>query len=170
MIPFGSHTFPEVPSAPPESAAWEKATPLGNIRFDVTQGATGSCVAAVLDDWVRLRCESYGASGDAAHMGAAVWGVAGDLSSAEVDTIAVPAPALDGLMKEGRPFFASGASAFDITFQLKRGSATLIEIVRADWAYQSYNGNFFEGIRPGTLIDASWTLGESLPTLILSGP
>ena len=160
-VPFGSHAFPSEPSAAPEPEAWEKATLLGNVKL----GEKESCVGAVLGDWVRLRCESHRASGDAADMLAAVWAVAGDVRSVDVDTFAVPAAALEDLMKEGRPFYASGASAFDITFQLKRGSATLLEIVRARWSYESYNGNFFQSIDPGILIDASWALGEKTPTL-----
>ncbi len=160
--------WPKTASAAPTPEQWATAQKLAHVKGDGF-GPSASCDTFVLQEWVRVVCTDLTIEWDHATAIGAVWGVAGMLDDVKARVTLVGSQALTALMPDGAPTVKNMASSVDITFPLRPGHATMIEVVGASWAFEEYNGNFFSGIDPGLLIDVSWALGEKAPTLIISG-
>lgn len=167
-LDLGGIDWPKTASVAPTTEEWANVPKLAHVKGD-SFGASGSCDTFVLREWVRVVCTDLTIEQDHASAIGAVWGVAGMLDDVKARVTLVGNQALATLMPDGVPTVKNMASSVDITFPLRPGHATMIEVVGASWAFEEYNGNFFSGIDPGLLIDVSWALGEKAPTLIFSG-
>ena len=166
-IDVGSSEGPNAGSAPPTADEWAKVPRLTNTDGQAV-GSSVPCDTFVLRGWVRLSCANLSVSREAASAFGAVWGVAGALDEVKATATLVGTERLASLMPDGVPTVRNMASSVDITFPIRRGSALLLEVSGARWAFEEYNGNFFTSIDPGFLVDISWALGEAKPTLIFS--
>ncbi len=167
-VDLGGIDWPSAASVAPTPEQWASVSKLAHCSGD-SLSASSSCDTFVLRGWVRVVCTALNIERGHATAIGAVWGVAGMLDDVKARVTLVGSHALTILMPDGAPTVENMASSVDITFPLRPGHATMIEVVDATWAFEEYNGNFFSGINPGLLIDASWAVGERAPTLIFSG-
>lgn len=164
-----AHVWPKEPSPEPKEEEWSGATKLGEVPLkgdDWTYRGMMLCTKSALRDWVRVSCVPPMTAESGPYFGV-IWAMAGDASTvkssfllnSELPTFAAaPKDIIEDLTRKM-------AAHADVTFQVKPGSALVLDIDRIGWAW-GYDGSSVD-TSPGVELDVSWALGEDEPSFVI---
>lgn len=173
------YAWPKELSDAPKEEEWTSATELETIKTIANNGwerMPVKCRQRALRAWVRIDCfppdqpEQMFREGQRFY--GSLWGVAGDISGTSGQFELVSKVERYSALKNSQYFgdqmmLKMGAVGTAI-FQVKYGAAFMVRLDQIFWAEQ-YDGGGNTLISPGIIMDVSWALGESYPSIFLKG-